>query len=401
MAKYKVVFSGEITQGHNLEDVKTNLNKKFKLGSKGINKIFSGKPIAMKKNLSRQAALDLKAFLEQQGVVCRLKPQQVQTPGPTLQKNIDPVPASPQTNQLTCPKCEFQQPESLECVKCGVIFRKHSKKAESLSPAPAYDAYVADESNYNIQESASENYSAHTYSNDAVAGEAEPVFTKINITFSIIGIIMMIHSLVEIKVTSEIGASPELIEQKELENGLTPSSKHIQIDQHLRLYPASVFIYTDYTFGLTGGPRDSTGIEYILYPVVSPEHSIIYEINEGIEKIKRGEISEHDPITSTGSFTVLVKSTKFKHLKEIPLSNKKAEDLTGYLSFKFKNLEIKAKELVLECFPRLDTENLIIIEEDRAPPPATSAIIRVIVSVLILTGSLASIFPYTVKQFLR
>ena len=47
---YKVVFHGEITPGTNIDDAKDKLAAIFKLKSETVDRLFSGKPMTIRKS---------------------------------------------------------------------------------------------------------------------------------------------------------------------------------------------------------------------------------------------------------------------------------------------------------------------------------------------------------------
>lgn len=70
--RFDILFDGSVINGHNIADVKSNLKALFKLDDGSIDKLFCGKPIAIKKNLDRQSATQYQTALTQAGAKIQL-----------------------------------------------------------------------------------------------------------------------------------------------------------------------------------------------------------------------------------------------------------------------------------------------------------------------------------------
>ena len=69
---YEVTFSGEIQEGARLDEVKARLGKLFKADEVMIARLFSGKTVVIKKNLSAEAADKYSIAITKAGAVCDL-----------------------------------------------------------------------------------------------------------------------------------------------------------------------------------------------------------------------------------------------------------------------------------------------------------------------------------------
>jgi uncharacterized protein YdgA (DUF945 family) len=69
---YKVVFSGQIQEGADLEVVKARIAKMFKANEATIERLFSGKRIVIKKDLSAEAADKYSIAFTKAGAICDL-----------------------------------------------------------------------------------------------------------------------------------------------------------------------------------------------------------------------------------------------------------------------------------------------------------------------------------------
>jgi len=71
--KYRVIFKGEVQEGASLDDVKPKLAKVLKLSDEKAAKLFSGKPIAIKKNASQETCKKIQAALLKVGALSKIK----------------------------------------------------------------------------------------------------------------------------------------------------------------------------------------------------------------------------------------------------------------------------------------------------------------------------------------
>ncbi|MBU0484297.1 MAG: DUF1189 family protein [Proteobacteria bacterium] len=94
-SRYMIVFQGRIIPGLNAEQVKQNLQQRFKLSNTQVDNLFSGRNIALKKNLSHEMALAFQKILLDCGASSIISLM------PIIQKNISPVEI--QTDKTTSP----------------------------------------------------------------------------------------------------------------------------------------------------------------------------------------------------------------------------------------------------------------------------------------------------------
>jgi TM2 domain-containing membrane protein YozV len=86
--KYRVTFKGEIQEGVSPEEVKTKLAKILKLSDEKAAKLFSGKPIIIKKNASKQTCIKIQNALKKAGAKCKVK-KEAPTPEEEPEFKID------------------------------------------------------------------------------------------------------------------------------------------------------------------------------------------------------------------------------------------------------------------------------------------------------------------------
>ncbi len=151
--RYKIVFAGELMPAAALDAVKDNLARLFKSDLAKIDGLFTGSPVALKRDLSDAEADKYVAALQNAGAKVYKEADLaaslslVETDAPRATP-AEPVPVADATH-MTCPKCGHVQGKAIECSACGIIIDKYIARQAQLAEttavasAPAPAAMVA------------------------------------------------------------------------------------------------------------------------------------------------------------------------------------------------------------------------------------------------------------------
>jgi hypothetical protein len=71
--RYAIIFRGDITVDQNLAEVKQRLKRLFKADDARIDKLFSGRPVPLKRELSQDEAARYQAVLKQAGAIVAIE----------------------------------------------------------------------------------------------------------------------------------------------------------------------------------------------------------------------------------------------------------------------------------------------------------------------------------------
>lgn len=129
---FKVVFRGEVVPGQDVNRVKRNIAALYKVQVAQCEKMFTGKEFVVKDNADAQTAEKYKKAFERAGAICAIEPhlpanisavappQPKAPPSPKLSPQPQPVPT-----RMTCPKCQYEQPEAETCTRCGIVIARY------------------------------------------------------------------------------------------------------------------------------------------------------------------------------------------------------------------------------------------------------------------------------------
>lgn len=170
MNQYKLVFSGDILPGHEADIVKARLAELLKVSSQGQARLFSGKPVVIKRGLDEAKADAYRRKLAAMGVGIRVMPDEPDpiepapttgansqgsaddAPGATPALSLNPAPAptpgaagadtdaraeaaAADEATMSCPSCGHVQPRRTLCQSCGVDMPRFIAAQQTLREA--------------------------------------------------------------------------------------------------------------------------------------------------------------------------------------------------------------------------------------------------------------------------
>ncbi len=130
---YKLLFRGEALGGHQVDVVRQKLGQLLKLDAGGLEQLFSGRLITLKRGLGQAEAGKYQALLERLGAEILLQPDS-DGEAPAASDSAPEAPATPPAHlpggELVCPRCGHGQPLATECAHCKMDMRLHLKRLE-------------------------------------------------------------------------------------------------------------------------------------------------------------------------------------------------------------------------------------------------------------------------------
>jgi hypothetical protein len=143
--KFSVVLTGKLADGYDLPQVKENIAQAFKLAPEQVDKLFSGKPVALKRGVSKAQAMKLRNTLARAGALGLIKADVVKQPAvagkaevgastkPQPAKTpVSPAPAAKTPAQalpsVTCPRCGHEQAHTTSCGLCKMDLSLHLQR---------------------------------------------------------------------------------------------------------------------------------------------------------------------------------------------------------------------------------------------------------------------------------
>ncbi len=130
MSLYKIVFLGlSIASPEEEERLLKGLQKKFNLSPEKAESLLQRVPIVVKRGIGKEEMERYVKAFEEIGGRIRVEEE----PSPQIQefKETPEIEKKPYTGPLIrCPQCGYEQPQTDECIKCGIIISKYIQYQE-------------------------------------------------------------------------------------------------------------------------------------------------------------------------------------------------------------------------------------------------------------------------------
>jgi ribosomal protein L40E len=125
---FQLIFDSRQVATNEHDALKKRLQSRLGMEAHTLERLFGGRPVVIRRNLSTDQARRLAERLGALGAPCRIAAQtHPQTQKPHLSDSL-----------VVCPKCQHNQSPAEECRRCGLIFSKFRPgKPLPASPPPA------------------------------------------------------------------------------------------------------------------------------------------------------------------------------------------------------------------------------------------------------------------------
>lgn len=132
---YKITMDGSLAPGVTLDFAQENLARLFKADVNAIKSLFSGNPIAIKRDISSAQADKYVAALLTAGIIAH---KEVDLASSLSLESIAADNPEDNSARMTCPKCGAEQAENDICQSCGIVIAKfNSYQAQTASAISA------------------------------------------------------------------------------------------------------------------------------------------------------------------------------------------------------------------------------------------------------------------------
>jgi len=135
--KFSVVLTGKLADGFELPEVMDNIAQVFKLAPEKVEKLFGGKPVALKRGVEKSQAMKLRNVLARAGALGIIKADAVEPEVPA-ETSVAVVETEVPGNtaavsgaslaDVTCPRCGHQQAHASSCGLCKMDLSLHLQR---------------------------------------------------------------------------------------------------------------------------------------------------------------------------------------------------------------------------------------------------------------------------------
>jgi len=189
---------------------------------------------------------------------------------------------------------------------------------------------------------------------------------RLKLAMIAIGCVVVFIGVQEYRVSRGTTAEAQAVKLLDLEQGQRPANNHLQIGEHVAVYPASVYSYSKSKYS-SADPTDESKVDFAYYPIISHEHPFPATLAELANKYAGKEWPADVKVPEIENFAVLVKTKRFATIGSIPSEIDGAENVKGLVVNTVDKLNSDEAALVKQSFPGIDLEKVLILQEGRRP----------------------------------
>jgi len=186
-------------------------------------------------------------------------------------------------------------------------------------------------------------------------------------------------------------ATPVPADLARLEAGEPLPNIHVQLGEHLRLYPFSLYMYET-----TGGQevKPTSTIKGTYTPIVSPTNPYARALESLVKKYGSVERIPPQELPRPYGFAVLLSTHRLATVGDIPDRVQRASTVHGLMNNRMVSLGKEEQNLIRQNLPGVDPEKLLIYEEDMQPASPV-VVLALILSGVVLIGAGVVLFVVT------
>lgn len=210
-------------------------------------------------------------------------------------------------------------------------------------------------------------------------------------TLLIVGGCLIWYGIQEYQVGSDASPEPVDVDLAALEAGEPLPDNHVKIGLHHSLYNSSVFYFE----GEEGNKRmkPSSKLIWLYTPLISDKHPYMQGLRRlekkygSIRKIPRN--ADWPPLKD---FVVILKSNAYKTVGDVPSGRKPYASVTGLVINRIESLGDEEQRLIRQKFPKIDFDEVYIVEHGRKPSSRGGAIAFIAVGAVMVLMCVALFF---------
>ena len=187
------------------------------------------------------------------------------------------------------------------------------------------------------------------------------------------GAFLIFKGYEEFTLSRSADSTPLALDLSALEAGTFPDNNYLEINEHWAVFPYAVYNYQEEA-ERRDEPSDAAKVNYLYYPIISETHPFNVAVDELYLQFPDGNIPD-ELVPAFQKPAVLVKSKRFKTIGQIPNEWMPVESISGLVINRVARFQPDEPALLLESFPDLDFEQVIVLEDGRKPSSASVAML--------------------------